>query len=122
MSIVTSKFPSVTIGGTVYELVPTLKAVRQLTNAGGGLLAAYRRVMDMDMDVIASVISAGADLTFGKPAEFDAFVEAVWKEPRDNYSSGVSEFFSLLFNGGKVKSDDAAEKKVEKKPVSEGNG
>ncbi len=119
-AVLSTAFPTVSIGGKTYTLKPTLAAVRKITSAGGGLLSAYRRSSDMDIDMTAAVIAAGADLTFKDQEEADAFSEAVWREDRKNYQTGLSNYFILLFRGGKPKEDD--EPRPEAKKEAEGNG
>lgn len=112
-SVLTAKYPTVKIASATYTLVPTLAAVRKITQSAGGILSAYRRSNDMDIDVTAAVIAAGANIVFKDQDEADAFAEAVWREERKNYTSGLSEFFILLFQGGKPKEDEEPSEKKE---------
>lgn len=117
-STVTAEFPTVSIGGKTYELKPTLNAVRRISQAAGGILAAYKRSSDMDIDVTATVIAAGANLTFKNQEESDKFAKAVWQTDLQEYQSGLSEYFVLLFQGGKKAEPDDEKPKEEAK---EGN-
>lgn len=117
---VTTEFPSVRIGGKSYTLTPTLAAVRKLAAAAGGVRAAYRRFSDMDIDVTAATIAAGANIDFRDQKEADVFAEKVWRTPQEHYLAGVSDFFVLLFNGGQRR-----EPVEDEKPAAggdEGNG
>lgn len=114
---ISADFPTVKIGATTYTLTPTLAAVRRVNVALGGLLPAFRRCNDLDIDAIAAVIAAGAGLDFEDQDEADKFAERVWKADRDAYIKGLVAFLSLLLAGGRKpdekKPDEAAEEKTE---------
>ena len=116
-SVVTAAPMKVDVGGTVYELRPTLAALRAISAALGGLKPAFQRIQDLDYEATAAVIAAGAGLKL-RPSEADALVEAVWtSDQRGEIGGAAIEFLVVLLNGGTPPSDDqpAAEE-------SEGNG
>jgi len=116
---VSADFPTVRIGIKTYTLNPTLSAVRRINQALGGLLPAFRRCNDLDIDAIATVISAGAGLSFEDQNAADKFTEAVWKADRDEYIKGLVAFLSLLLAGGKK--PDEKKQAEESEGASEGN-
>ena len=106
MAEITRELTTVTVGGTEYTLVPTLAAVRAVTAACGGLLPAFRKVQDLDLDAMASIIVAGARLTL-TAKEYDALAGAVWKtEKKGPIGSACIDFLSLLLNGGRSVEDE----------------
>lgn len=123
MGTITKPYPVATVAGVNYELKPTLEAVRRITQLSGGIAAAYRKIADLDYDVIAGVIIAGAGLKLKGEDEINAFVSAVWKEyPRTNWHTGLMEYVLLLLNGGVEREEDEPQKDGEPKKVGEGNG
>lgn len=116
-SVVTAAPIKVDVAGAVYELRPTLAALRAISAALGGLKPAFQRIQDLDYEATAAVIAAGAGLKL-RPSEADALVEAVWtSDQRGEIGGAAIEFLVVLLNGGAPPSDDGP---VAEEP--EGNG
>ena len=117
MTEITKKLTTVTVGDTEYTLVPTLAAVRSITNVCGGLLNVGSKIINRDYDAIAAIIVAGANLTM-KPKQYDAFVEAIWKsEDFGSIADSCVEYWRVLNAGGRdpdeiVEEDEESEKNV----------
>lgn len=102
------------LDGELYELAPTLKAHQTITRQFGGYVPALRRIADLDAEVMAIVICVGAGLkTTGKDRQ--AVDEAIWRSGVGEAVGAISEYLSLLMNGGKRVDDD------EKKDDDSGN-
>lgn len=99
-SLATAAPITVTVGDDIYELKPTLAAVRSINAALGGLRPALQRIRDIDYDAFAAVIVAGAGLKL-KAAQATALVEAVWQSPnRMDIGSAAVDYLLVLLNGG----------------------
>ena len=121
-SVVTEGYPTVKIAGKTYTLEPTLKAVRQICGAYGGILPAYTAVNQINPGAAASVIACGAGIEFDDQEDIDAFEEKVWKSDRSEYQSGIIKFLGLLLNGGKEIEPKEEKDEDEKKEADQGNG
>ena len=105
-SVVTEPVVTVEVAGELYELKPTLAAVRAVNAGLGGLVPAFRQVQDINVDAFALVIAAGAGLRL-KTKEYDDFVDRIWRSP-DKAAIGapLSDFLSLLLRGGRPAEDE----------------
>lgn len=122
-SVLTEGYPTVKVAGKTYTLEPTLKAVRQICGAYGGILSAFQQVGQVNPGVSAAIIVFGAGINLKEQEEIDAFEEAVWRTPRSDYANGITKYLGLLLNGGKPPEEETEDDNQEpKKEADQGNG
>lgn len=101
MTAITKKLTEATVGDTTYTLVPSLAAVRVVTQACGGLIPAIDKVRGIDFDTMAVTVAAGAGLVLSTK-EFDALATEIWQtEDKRPIVNSCIEFLSVLLNGGR---------------------
>lgn len=88
-----------------YTLRPTLKAAMMLSRTSGGIRGAIDAVMQMNMDVIATVIKQGLGQHIVRQFKQEQLEEAIWETGLTDTSGGLLgkcvEYLHTLANGGR---------------------
>lgn len=97
------------LGDEVYELRPTLKAMKKIQSRFGGLRGAMEALGQLNIETIAAIISAGANTT---PRELSGIEEAVFQHGVAGATEQVVPFVTKLMNPN---GDDENEVSTKKK-------
>ncbi|WP_296187895.1 hypothetical protein [Pseudomonas sp. UBA1879] len=90
-------------GGTTYNLIPNLRAVRAIQNQFGGLLPAYSAIGSGNLSGIAFIIAAASGIDTSKRKELEKVEEAVFEGGVSAVGNKVIPFVRALLNpGGKT--------------------
>jgi len=90
-------------GGSSYNLIPNLRAVRAIQNQFGGLLPAYSAIGSGNLSGIAFIIAAGAGIDTSKRKELEKVEEAVFDGGVTTVGNQVIPYVRALLNpGGKT--------------------
>jgi hypothetical protein len=98
---------TVELGEEVFELRPTLKAMKKIQARFGGLRGAMEALGQLNVETIAVIISAGANAT---PRELGDIEEAVFSHGIAGATEQVVPFITKLMNP-KKESEDSTKKK-----------
>lgn len=85
--------------GETVTLRPTLRAAQVLSKQSGGLMAAVQAVAKFDIEVMVSVIALGLSVT--NPRDVNALAEKVWATGMTELVEPVTNFLTILANGGR---------------------
>lgn len=104
---------TVTLGDSVYTLIPSLGAVRAIEARFGGLRGAIQACQALSVDGVAHIITSGAGL---KGSTAAAVADEVWQAGVGAVSDQVAPFIIALLNprGAEAKDEGNAPKKAEK--------
>ncbi|WP_459200030.1 hypothetical protein [Pseudomonas tremae] len=83
------------IGGAIYQLRPTLAAVRAIEARFGGLRGAASALHQVSVDGAALIIAAGANLT---EKQTEGLAEAVWQEGVAAMTPQLNDYLAALYN------------------------
>lgn len=100
---------TIELGDTIYELRPTLKAMKKIQARFGGLRGAMEALGQLNVETIAAIISAGAGSV---PRELGDIEEAVFSHGIAGATEQVVPFITKLMNpNGDTESEDSTKKK-----------
>jgi hypothetical protein len=100
---------TVELGEEVFELRPTLKAMKKIQARFGGLRGAMEALSQLNVETIAAIISAGANAT---PRELGDIEEAVFALGIAGATEQVVPFITKLMNpNGDKETEDSTKKK-----------
>lgn len=95
------------LDGKAMALKPTLQACIAISQIAGGLNAAVQRCLNLDMDTICQIVTAGLALN---PTQAKAVPEAVYRTGLIALSAPCIDFINVVGNGGRpVEHDDDGE-------------
>ena len=98
------------LGGAVYELRPTLKAMKKIQARFGGLAGAAEALKQLNSEHIAAIVSAGSNAA---PRDIADIEEAVFSQGIASATEQVVPYITLLLNPGgedEASSDEAKKK------------
>lgn len=90
---------NVMLDGEMVTLKPSLRAAQTISRQAGGIVACMQAVGRFDLDVIALVVAQGLGKV--KSAEVNEVAEAVWRTGLTDIVPKVTEFLTVLANGGR---------------------
>tara|TARA_R110000782_G_scaffold47256_1_gene104026 strand:+ start:8338 stop:8664 length:327 start_codon:yes stop_codon:yes gene_type:complete len=100
---------TIELGDEVYELRPSLKAMKKIQARFGGLRGAMEALGQLNVETIACIVSAGANAT---PRELADIEEAVFSHGIANATEQVVPFITCLMNpNGDKETEDSTKKK-----------
>jgi hypothetical protein len=85
----------IVLDGETVTLRPSLKAALTISREAGGIMGAFRGLSDLNLDTVIGIIAVGLGK---KPADIE---EAVWRTGVGSLVPGVTQFVSIIANGGK---------------------
>lgn len=91
------------LDGKEHELVPTLQACMMISNIAGGLNGAVQRCLQLDMNTVVAIITAGLALN---PKQAAMVPEAVYKTGLIALSAPCIDFINIVGNGGRPLEDE----------------
>lgn len=86
---------TVTLGDEDYELRPTLGAYRKIQQRFGGLRGALEAIGQLNVDNLAHIIAAGADLDKRAAKDLD---QAVFDQGVADVTEQIAPFLTAMFN------------------------
>lgn len=105
----------VIVGAETYSLAFTLKAVKNIERRFGGLSPALQEVQKLSLNVAASIIAAGANLTL-KPKDFEALEEEIYEHGIGEVTPPLIQYLLALLNPAAKSEEELA------KDAEEGSG
>lgn len=96
------------LDGEIYELRPTLQAMRTISRHFGGIRAAMERIGGLDFDALSTVIAAGSGIK-GRGKDRDRMEEALFGTGVAQATGPVAEYLSGLLDPTGRESDDSEE-------------
>ncbi|MGV6473507.1 hypothetical protein [Azotobacter vinelandii] len=97
----------ITLGGSTYELVPSLGAVRAIEARFGGLRGAIQACEGLSVEGVAHIVAAGAGLT-GKAAA--GLPDEVWQAGVAEVSVQLRPYLLALLNPRGAQADEGNDK------------
>ena len=96
---------TITLNDKEYTLRPTLKAAMILSRTSGGIRGTIDAVMQMNLDVITTVIKQGLGPNIVRQFKQEQLEEAIWEAGLTDTSGGILgkcvEYLHVLANGGR---------------------
>ena len=85
----------IVLEGETFTLRPSLKAAQAISRQAGGIMAAFKGLSDLDLDMATGIIAVGLGK---KPTEVE---ETVWRTGIASLIPGLTSFLSNIANGGR---------------------
>jgi len=98
---------TIDLGGEVYELRPTLKAMKKIQARFGGLRGAMEALGQLNVEHIAAIIAAGSN---SAPRDVESIEEAVFSYGIAGATEQIVPFVTSLMNPSGEK-EEASKKK-----------
>ena len=96
----------ITLDGEAVVLRPTLEAAMLVDSRFGGYSAAYQSLLGHSLDATVAILAAGAGKSINTTLR-----EKVYAKGVRNLVAPLSQFLTLLLNGGRKPEDERAEGK-----------